>query len=177
MNLKRLFILPLMALPLMAEGNPFEVSLTGIVGTADLNKMTKNNTGLAVGVALRHELKEDLNLRLHLSLISLEGEDGTGLENKNRPHAHAGFDVMQNVGKWSFFGGITGTQWKQNAITATNANYRGANDASGVKLGYRIGAEYALVKGLRAQASFNQAEFNKVFNPSWYSVGVVWRFQ
>jgi hypothetical protein len=182
MNLKRLIALPLMVLPLCAqsvdEGNPFEVTATMTIGNADLNKMVRSNNlaGFSVGFALRNELKPGLNTRLHLALMSLRGKDKTGLENANRPHVNGGLDIMQDVNRWTFFGGLTLTQWKQNTNTATDPNFTGANATNGVKLGYRVGSEYAFTPQVRGTLSFNQAEFNKVLNPSWWALGVTYRF-
>lgn len=179
MNLKRFFILPLIALPLMAEGNPFEAALTATIANGDMNKMVRSNnlSGWSLGFAARQEIKPGLNTRLHLSLMSLRGKDQTGLENANRPHVNGGLDVMQDVGAWTFFGGMTATQWKQNTGSAKDPLFTGDNINNGVKFGFRIGAEYAFSNTIRGQFAFNQAEFNKVLNPSWYSLGVVYRFQ
>lgn len=182
MNPKRLIALPLMTLSLCAqgapEGNPFEVTATATIANADLNKMVRSNNlaGYSLGFAARHEIKAGLNTRLHLALMSLRGMDGTGLENPNRPHVNGGLDIMQDVNQWTFFGGLTATQWKQNTSAATNPLFTGPNTSSGVKLGYRIGAEFAFTPQVRGTLSFNQAEFNKVLNPSWYALGVTYRF-
>lgn len=179
MNLKRFLILPLIALPLMAEGSPFEASLTATVANGDLNKMVRSNNlaGWSIGLALRQEIKPGLNTRFHMAFMSLRGKDLTGLDNANRPHVNGGLDIMQDLGAWTFFGGMTATQWKQNTLTAKDPLFIGTNASSGVKFGFRVGAEYAFSKSIRGQFAFNQAEFNKVLNPSWYSLGVVYRFQ
>lgn len=179
MNLKRFLILTLLACPLMADGNPFEVALTATIANGDLNKMVRsgNLAGYTVGFAARQSIKPGLNTRLHLSFMSLRGLDKTGLQNANRPHINGGLDIMQDTGNWTFFGGMTASQWKQNLNGATNPMFIGTNASDGVKFGFRVGAEYAFSKELRGQFAFNQAEFNKVLNPSWYSLGVVYRFQ
>lgn len=182
MNLKRLIALPLVALPLCAQsapgGNPFEFTGTITIANADMNKMVRSNNlaGYSLGFAARQEIKPGLNTRLHIALMSLRGNDGTGLDNASRPHVNGGLDIMQDVNRWTFFGGLTATQWKQNPNTATLPLFTGANATSGVKLGYRIGAEYAFTPQVRGTLSFNQAEFNKVLNPSWYALGMTYRF-
>ncbi len=179
MILKRFLMLPLLTLPLLAQANPFEASLTATVASGDLNKMVRSNNlaGWSLGFAARHELKPGLNTRFHLAFMSLRGKDGTGLQNANRPHINGGLDLMQDSGAWTFFGGLTATQWKQNTSGTTNPLFTGANANNGVKLGFRVGAEYAFSPAWRAQFAFNQAEFNAVLNPAWYSVGMVYRFQ
>lgn len=185
MSVKRLFALPLLALPLLSQEaakstNPFEFQATGIIANGDMNKMVRsgNLAGYALGFAVRSELKPGLNTRLHGSFMSLRGANGTGMENPSRPHVNVGIDVLQDVGaKWGFFGGLTGTYWKQSLVTNTLPSFSGANSVNGLKLGFRVGAEYAFSNTVRGQFAFNQAEFNKLLNPSWYSLGVVYRFQ
>lgn len=185
MSVKRLFALSLLAVPLISQeaaksANPFEFQANAIIANADMNRMVRSNNlaGYAVGFAARSEIKPGLNARLHGSFISLRGADGTGMENANRPHVNFGLDVLQDVGaKWGFFGGLTGTYWKQSPITNALPAFSGTNSTNGLKFGFRVGAEYAFSKSIRGQFAFNQAEFNKVLNPSWYSLGVVYRFQ
>lgn len=196
MNLKRFFALPLAALPLLAQAPaqeplPLEASLNTVIASQDMNKLVRSNNlaGYTLGLALRAEAKPGLNLRFHINLMSIRGADGTGLKNANRPHFFGGMDVMQDLGsKWSVYGGLLGMQWKQNKNQATNPSFNnslpassgfpngGNNYTEGTKFGYRVGAEYSLTKDLRCNLGFTQAEFNKVYNPSWYSLGVTYRF-
>ena len=138
---------------------------------------SNNLAGWSIGLAARQEIKPGLNTRLHLAFMSLRGKDLTGLDNANRPHVNGGLDIMQDHGAWTFFGGMTATQWKQNTNVTRGPLFTGANTSDGVKFGFRLGAEYVFSKEIRGQFAFNQAEFNKVLNPSWYSLGVVYRFQ
>lgn len=181
MTFKHLMVLSLLAAPLMAEDpattNPFEFNLNSVIANGDLNRMVRsgNLAGYTLGFGARSELRPGLNARLHLAFMSIRGADRTGLENANRPHTTGGLDIMQDLAKWTFYGGLTATQWKQ-APTATLPAYTGLNTSNGVKLGYRLGAEYAFTKNVRANMAYSQSEFNKVLNPSWYSLGLTYRF-
>ena len=181
MKFKYLMVLPMLAAPLMAEdsaaGNPFEFNLNAVIANGDMNRMVRSNNlaGYTLGFGVRSEIRPGLNARLHLALMSIRGGDGTGLENANRPQTTGGLDIMQDMAKWTFYGGLTATQWKQGPNSTLPA-FSGTNTTNGVKLGYRIGAEYLFTKSLRANMAFNQGEFNKVLNPSWYSLGITYRF-
>ncbi|GLH73547.1 hypothetical protein GETHLI_20490 [Geothrix limicola] len=195
MTLKRFLMLPLAALPLLGQANadtiPLEGSFNLVIASQDMNKLVRsgNLAGYTAGLALRSEVKPGLDLRYHLNFMFLRGADGTGLKNANRPHFFGGMDVMQELNaKWSVFGGPMAVQWKQNKNQATDPSFNnskpassafpngGNNYADGTKFGFRIGAEYRFSKKLRTDLSFQQAEFNKVFNPSWYSVGLTYLF-
>lgn len=173
------------ALPLAAQtspssssnAGPFEANLALNLATADTKKLSSgsNPTGYLLGLGYRAELHPGLSSRLHLGFMSFSGKEGSGLENKKRPQLHFGWDLMKDYGRLSLFGGLTGTQWKQ-SVNASLPDFTGANRAEGIKLGARIGAEFQLGRGFLAQVTFDQTEFNRKFNPSWSSAGVVYRF-
>lgn len=179
----------LAALPVLALGfsathaqeastrSPFEASLTSTIATADMKKITSgsNPAGYTLALGYRGELHPGLSTRVFLGFMSLSGIEGSGLENKKRPQLHAGWDIIKDYGHLSVFGGLTTTQWKQ-SINSTDPNFTAANRAEGIKLGARIGAEYIIGNGFSGTITFDQTEFNRRFNPSWVSVGVVYRF-
>lgn len=170
------------SLPLAAqattERGPFEASLTSTIATADTKKISSgsNPTGYLLGLAHRMEFYPGLGSRIHLGFMSFSGKEGSGLENRKRPQLHFGWDLMKDYGRLSLFGGLTGTQWKQ-SVTASDPNFTGANRAEGIKMGFRVGAEYSIGMGFSAQVSFDQTEFNRKFNPSWVGIGAVYRFR
>jgi hypothetical protein len=177
-----LLLIGLGCLPLVAqaatERSPFEASLVSTFATADSKKISagSNPTGYLLGLAYRMDLYPGLDSRVHLGFMSFAGKEGSGLENKKRPQLHFGWDLMKDYGRLSVFGGLTGTQWKQ-SVTASAPDFIGDNRAEGIKLGARVGAEYAIGKGFSAQVTFDQTEFNRKFNPSWVGIGVVYRFK
>lgn len=168
-------------LPLTAQASPdrspFEAGLATNIATADAKKMSSgsNPTGYTLSLGLRTELHPGLSTRVHLGLMSFSGRTGSGLENRKRLHPHAGLDLMKDYARFSFFGGLTATQLRQ-AVTASDPDFSGANRGEGVKLGLRVGAEYTIGKGFGAVVTFSQSEFNRKFNPSWVSAGIVYRF-
>ncbi len=161
-----------------AERSPFEANLTSVIAMADAKKLSSrsNPAGYLLGLAYRAELYPSMEARLHLGFMSFAGKDGSGLENKKRPQLHFGLDLMKAYERFTFYGGLTGTQWKQ-SINASDPDFTGFNRATGIKLGARAGAEYLIGRGLTAQLSFEQTEFNRKFNPSWIGAGIVYRFK
>lgn len=169
-------------LPLSAqakpERSPFEAQFTANIATADAKKMSSGShpAGYTVSLAMRHELHPGLSTRVHLGLMSFAGREGSGLENRKRLHPHAGFDLVKEYQSLSLFGGLTATQLRQ-AVVTSHPDFSGANRGEGVKLGLRLGAEVAIGRGFGALVTFSQSEFNRKFNPSWVSAGIVYRFR
>jgi hypothetical protein len=185
MNLKRIFaIIPLLTLPLLAAAPKltFEGQFSSVISAGDLNMMTDtgNLTGYSLGAAVRLATREGLSFRLHANLLSIRGNDGTGLENAAPKHFFGGMDICEEFGKLTVFGGLMAVKWKQG--DATTPNYSvvlspySDNRSKGTKFGGRIGVEYAITPALHGVASFNQTEFNRKTNPSWLSLGVSYRF-
>lgn len=170
--------IPPAAAQVASQRSPFEASLASLVATTDTKKISSgsNPPGYMLGAGFRSELHPGLSTRIHFSFVSFAGKEGSGLENRNRLHLHFGWDLIKEYGHLNFFCGLTGTQWRQ-AVTASHPDFTLANRAEGVKLGGRVGAEYALGKGFSAVLTFNQTEFNRKFNPSWVSVGALYRFK
>lgn len=177
-----LLSLGLWALPMSAqapaERSPFEANLTSVIAMADMKKISSksNPAGYLLGLAYRAELYPAMEARLHLGFMSVAGAAGSGLENKKRPQLHFGLDLVKTYDRLSFFGGLTGTQWKQ-SINATDPNFTGFNRATGIKLGARAGAEYMIGHRFSAQLTFEQTEFNRKYNPSWIGAGIAYRFK
>jgi len=160
------------------ERSPFEASLAGVLATADTKKMSSgsNPAGYLAALGYHTELYPSLGTRVHLGFMSFAGAEGSGLENRKRPQMHFGLDLVKSYQNLSIFGGLTGTQWKQ-SVNATDPKFTGLNRATGIKLGARVGAEYLIGQGFSAQVSFEQTEFNRVFNPSWFGLGFTYRFK
>ena len=180
-------LLPFAALSLAAQAPKlgFDVQASLLIGTGDMKKMSeKNPTGLSLGGALRYHPDPDLGFRLHLDLASIKGVEGSGLSS-SKP-TFLGLDVMREAGRWTFYGGLLGTRWNQDEGSATLNTFSDAPDpannrrfnnfGSGTKLGARVGLEFEYRPGLRAHLAFTQSEFNKMYQPSWISVGATWRF-
>lgn len=184
---RAILLLPCLVFPLAAEVPKFgfEAQASILVGTADMKKLSdRNPAGLALGGALRYNPAPDYGFRLHLGLASIKGVEGSGLES-SKPLMF-GLDVTKEAGRWMFFGGLQGTRWNQDESRATLSNFSDAPDPAnkrnfnnfgkGIKVGARIGLEFALRPDLRAHIAFNQSEFNKMYQPTWLSVGATWRF-
>lgn len=185
MNLKRSFaLIPLLSLSLLAEGPKFafegQVSVVGAHG--DMKKMVKSSAldGYNAGLAFRTATKGGIDVRLYANLMSLKGIEDSGLEKTSPSHLNVGVDFIRGFGKLSVFGGFGMMKWKQEDSPTTLPNFTDNNNKNnqgkGTKLAGRVGIEYAITDKLHGVFSFTQAEFNKVYQPSWLSLGVSYRF-
>jgi hypothetical protein len=194
MKLTRLFLLPLLAaLPAVAqapESNGFDFAVGFMAAQGqDAKEVTKGGSpqGKYLGFGYRFDLPANIGGRLHGDFLFIKGKDGSGMENDKRPHFVVGMDVLKPMGKFTAFGGITATTWKQsnqvtdsnfnNTTTQGNLNANGGNNqVTGMKLGYRVGVEYTFAQQWAASVMFSQTEMNKLYNPAYLSIGVNYRF-
>jgi hypothetical protein len=188
-NIRTLLTLSLLASPLLADGpkHGFEAQASLVIASQDTNRMVDGNnlTGTSVGVAYRGELAAGLFHRVHVDLTGMKAKPETGMSGAAPKHLSFGWDIMQDVGKWSFYGGILGIKWSQSIDDRTSTNYRDLNLAGtsnsnnspkGTKFGARFGVERSLTKNLCFVLGYTQTEFNKKLNPAWYSLGLSYRF-
>lgn len=184
MNLKKMaLILAVAALPALAQSR-WEATGTFVLASGDMNRMVDTSmlAGYSFGGGVRFEINPKLHHRLHAEAMSIRGKLGTGLQGRRVPrHYTLGYDVVsQRNEKWAIFGGPFLMKWSVNSASATLPDYTdgGArnNQGKGWKLGARLGAEYSYTANLKGVLSFNQTEFNKKLNPSWFSAGFAYRF-
>lgn len=184
MNPTRLLVpLALAAAPLVAQ-TPFELRGAMILGGSDLGKMTSSNnlSGYSLDVAGRLDIKPGLAHRFYVGALALSGARGTGLEGSEAPrHFHYGWDVVyQATDKLSVYGGFLAQRWKIDEAKATLPAFTDQNNRNnlgkGTKLGARIGVEYAYTKHVSGILGFTQTEFNKLYQPGWFDLGVAYRF-
>jgi len=187
--IRTMSLLALAALPGMAQ-SPFEVNAGALLTAGNMRRMVTGNdlTGSAISFAGRFEIKPGTDHRFHFGLLGVKFKTGSGLEGAAPKHLHFGYDIVHQLSpKTTFFGGLTGTKWKQDEAKATdplfkdqptssNLNASGDNRPRGVKLGARIGLQFAHTAHLSTVVSFTHSEFNKKFNPGWFNVGITWRF-
>lgn len=175
--------LALAAAPLLAQ-TPFEIRGAMMIGGNDLSKMTASNNlaGYSLDLAGRLEIKPGLAHRLYLGALALNGVQGSGLEGSQTPkHIRYGWDVVyQATDKLSVYGGFLAQRWKIDEAKATLPTFTDLNNRNnlgkGTKLGARIGLEYAYTKHVSGILGFTQTEFNKVYQPGWFDLGVAYRF-
>jgi hypothetical protein len=184
----RPLLLSCCALALSASDSTWslEPQASFLFGTGDMRRLRedKNPAGYTLGGALRYQSSADFSLRLHANLFSMRGKIGSGLENDAPIRSFYGLDVARDAGRWSVYGGLVGVQWKQARREATLkefSDFVGStyynNSSKGLKMGFRVGVDYALTDEVRATVSFTQTEFNKLYQPSWLAVGMVYRFK
>jgi len=195
--------LPLLALPLTAQV-AVEANASAVIATQNMIKMVTANsatgthggslTGASIGIGLRIPVSEDFGHRVYLNAMGFKGTVGSGMEDSTPRHLNLGWDVTQKLGQnWTVFGGLMAVKWKQDESKVTDPNYGDIarpsgnaqlfpssantnNSPKGTKMGARIGVERLITKSLAFSLSFQQAEFNKIYNPSWLNVGLTYRF-
>jgi hypothetical protein len=184
-------LLALASLPGMAQ-SPFEMNVSLLTGIQDMNRLSSSNdlVGTSLAFGLRLEIKPGLSHRIHLGALGIKSKPETGMGSSSPRHIHFGWDVMQELSpKWTAFGGLTGTKWKHEETNNARFSDRGIdypqgsttvrytnNSPKGTKLGARLGLEYNFSANLKGTISFSQSEFNKLYNPGWFSWGVTYRF-
>lgn len=180
-------LLAMAALPGMAQ-SPFEVNVSALVGTGDTSKLTRSSgfAGISLNVGFRMEINPGLDHRLYLGAIGLQSKPATGLGSLTPKHLQVGWEVVQKVNNWEFFGGLMAVKWRQSGVTDPNfgdlprttppITSNSNNSAKGTKLGARIGAQYNLNKQVGLTLNFTQTEFNKIYTPSWFAFGATYRF-
>lgn len=188
-NTLALLALATLASPLAADGpkHSFEVQASAVIAAQDTNRMVDGNnlTGSSIGIAYRGRMAEGLFHRIRVDLTGMKAMVETGMSGAAPKHLSVGWDIIQEMGNWSIYGGVLGMNWKQTVDDRTSNNYRDLNLAGtsnfnntpkGTKFGARLGAERALTKNLAFSVTFTHTEFNKKLNPSWYSLGFVYKF-
>lgn len=175
-------------------GQTYDVTASSVVANGDLNKMVRSNNlaGYTFGFGYKIAYGSSVNLRTHFNLIGVKGKLGSGISNTDRYAFQMGLDIMQERNGVTYYAGLTGISWRQDLSKATdflftnsttqssssNTTFLGGDNRAGndVKWGFRVGLEYPITKTLFVNVNFNQTEFNKVFSPSWYSVGFTYRY-
>ena len=111
-NIRTLIALSFLALPLLADGpkHAFEVQASVVVASQDTNRIIDGNnlTGSSVGIAYRGELAAGLYHRVRLDATGLKAKVETGMSGAAPKHLSRGWDIIQDAGKWSFYGGVIG---------------------------------------------------------------------
>ena len=188
-NIRTLLTLSLLASPILADGpkHAFEVQASAVIASQDTNRMIDGNnlTGSSIGIAYRGQLGEGLYHRVRLDATGMKAKVETGMSGAAPKHLSLGWDIIQDVGKWSFYGGLLGQKWSQTVDDQTSSAYRDMNLAGtsngngtpkGTKFGARIGVERALNKDFAFFAGYTQVEFNRRLNPGWYNLGLIYKF-
>jgi len=191
--------LPLILIPAIVSfsslvGQTFDFTASSVIANGDLNKMVRSNNlaGHTFGFGYKIAYGESTHVRTHFNLFGVKGIQGSGIDNVNRYAFNMGIDLMNEYKGVTFYVGLMGMSWRQN--TATNSNFLynntttqntasptlffGGNNIAGndVKYGYRAGLEYPIVDKLYLNFNFTQTEFNKVYSPSYFALGVTYRY-
>lgn len=176
------------------SGQTFDFTASAVIANGDLNKMVRSNNlaGHTFGFGYKIAYGESTYLRTHFNLFGVKGIVGSGINNTNRYAFNMGIDLMNEVKGVTYYVGLMGMSWRQN--TASNTNflfnntttqnstsptlYYGGNNIAGndVKYGFRVGLEYPIYSNVYLNFNFTQTEFNKVFSPSWYALGLTYRY-
>ena len=187
------FVIILLASSVL-RAQTWDLTASSVIANGDLNKMVRSNdlAGHTFGFGFKIPFGESTNLRIHSNLFGVKGIVGSGISNPTRYAFHMGIDLMEEYKGVTYYIGLSGMSWRQNIASSTNilfnntttqsgtspTLYNGGNNLAGndVKYGFRAGLEYPIYQQLFLNLNFTQTEFNKVFSPSWFSLGVTYRY-
>jgi len=200
MKLIHLSLLSLLALPLAAQDTGFSVG-GGLIAAPKTyfgayDKVVNNNLGYYVNGAYTVKTAEtDLTGRFTASLSSMPGKSrDNGLKTSLSlfqvsadlvfPVGVEGLSGVFGVSLNKFSVSNTGTE---SVTTSDVANHFPVKDGAGIKGGFRIGAEYAITKNVKAELVLQQTELGGQngadpvkraggVNPSWLNLGVRYSF-
>ncbi|MBI4912828.1 MAG: hypothetical protein HY823_08815 [Acidobacteria bacterium] len=190
MNRQIAFVLLTAVAPGLSAEDPkhaFEAHVSTLFASQDTVRMVEGGklSGMSVGLAYRGQLNAGLHHRVFVDLTGLRAKAETGMSGSAPKHLGFGWDIIQDVNKWSFYAGLFGIRWKQAVDQQTTNDYRDLassgttnynNTPKGTKFAMRLGAERALTKDFCIRVDYTQTEFNKKLNPGWYSLGLLYKF-
>jgi hypothetical protein len=191
----RPFLLALLALPLAAQSSGFSVGGGLIAGLDSYKKAVNSNTGFGVNAAFDTVVHgTDVPIRLQVGLDSMPGKATNGLKT-SLTHVQLASDLLVDTGV-SGLRGLAGLSLNSYSASFSGTESTSASDAShhfpfkdvkGIKLGLRLGLEYAFDKAWSGEVVLQQTELAGQdksdplvrvggVNPAWLQVGVRYRF-
>jgi len=192
----RTFLLGLLALPMAAQQTPLTVS-GAVIGALDgLKKVTHAPLAGIVGADFIGEIPaSELPVRIGLSYAAMPGKERFGLKTSlSLIQLHGDFFLEGPSKSLRVIGGLSVNKYKMYKNTHEDADpfdiehHYPIRDDKGLKLGYRLGVEYALTPAIALEVLFQQTELaGKDFNndplvrqggvnPCWLQAGVTYHF-
>lgn len=200
MNFIRTSLLGLLALPLAAQSTGFNVGASVITAPAgyfdSYSKVTNNDIGFIINAGYNtHVYETEIAARGTLSIGFMPGKDDHGLKTSLMQYQLAG-DIFLDTALPELRGVVglsinsysasqSGTEGTDKGNAATNFPFK---TCSGLKLGYRLGFEYAVNKQIAVEALLQQTELagsqiagddrtrKGGINPAWLQLGVHYNF-
>lgn len=188
-----------MAAPLIAGDNTgISVSASVVSGMDALKSVTNNRSGFTLGLAYEHMTAIEVPVRFELSSIYLPGRDRQGLKTSlNSVQLASEVFIKTPVEGLRFLTGLTLNRYSVSNSGETRdaqGNLVKAfpvDSVKGIKLGGRLGMEYALNERVSLNCIFQLTELGATApevaseepsvakggsNPSWIQIGMRYRF-
>lgn len=191
----RTSVLGLLALPLAAQSPGFSLSGGLLAGSDSLRKATNQSSGFLLGADYgTRVVGTEVPARLGLAFASMPGTESNGLKTSlTLTQLHG--DVFIQTGS-SAIHGLVGLSLNRYSMTRTGTessdpadadHHFPIRDASGTKLGLRLGAAFALSDRWSLEALYQQTELagkdlgdpmirRGGVNPGWFELDLRWRF-
>ncbi|WLT33467.1 outer membrane beta-barrel protein [Geothrix sp. PMB-07] len=191
----RTSVLGLLALPLAAQGAGFSLAGGLLAGSDSLKKATNQSSGFLLGADYgTRVIGTEVPARLGLAFASMPGKESNGLKTSLALTQLHG-DVFIDTGSPSVHGLVglslnhysmsrTGTE---SADPADVDHHFPVRDASGMKLGLRVGAAFTVSDHWSLEVLYQQTELagkdlsdpqvrRGGVNPGWFELDLRWRF-
>lgn len=189
-NLIRTSLLGLLALPLAAQSTSIGGGL--IVALDGLKKATNNTTAFQLNAGYETKVPgTEIPTRATLTGAIMPGSEEDGLKTSLQMLMLSS-DILIETPVQGLRGvaGLSASVWKQKLSgaepTATGKTFP-MESVNGVKLGFRLGLEYAFTKNVSGEFLFQQTELSGKnttttlvrragVNPAWFQLGVRYTF-
>lgn len=195
-NRIRTFLLGALVLPLAAQESTFTVGGALINGLESLKKATNNGTAFLVGADYNTVVwSTQVPARIGLSFAAMPGSERYGLKTSlNLIQIHGDILLDGPTAAWHPVLGLSLNKYSmsrsgnENLDDSTDVNHHfPVRDVKGMKVGFRVGLDYAVNNKWTVELMFQQTELagkdtvdpyvrQGAINPGWIELGARFKF-
>jgi hypothetical protein len=194
-RIQRVLLISLLSLPLVAQTSGFSVQGGVILGFDSLKKATNSATGLTLGADYGTRIwGTDMPARVGLSFSALPGKELNGLKTSlTLTQAHGDLVMGGTEGGVHLLLGLSLNAYQMSRSGTESSDPMDVDrhfpirDASGLKLGLRLGLAYAINRSWSTELLFQQTELagkdltdplrrQGAINPAWLELGFRYYF-
>jgi hypothetical protein len=194
--ISRALLLGSLAVPLVAQNAPFSIN-GGLISALDsLKKATDKSTALQVGADYHTKILDtEIPTRVGLTLAAMPGSERNGLKTSLTLLQLHGDVLLDGPGSaWNPVIGMSLNHYSMSRSGTENLadpldkdHHFPVRDAKGVKIGLRVGLDYAMTEKVSLELMFQQTELAGKdltdsmvrvggINPAWLEFNVRYRF-
>jgi len=194
-RIHRVLLTSLLSLPLVAQTSGFSVQGGAILGFDSLKKATNSATGLSLGADYGTRIwGTDMPARVGVSFAALPGKELNGLKTSlTLTQAHGDLVMGGTEGGVRLLLGLSLNAYQMSKSGTESSDPMDVDhhfpirDASGLKLGLRLGLAYAINRSWSTELLFQQTELagkdltdplrrQGAINPAWLELGLRYHF-